>query len=58
VRALGLLLVLALTPALAQLQQPAPRKKPAAKQLAHKKPTAQQVRKFDELEKKRETKNP
>ena len=31
-------------------------KKPAAKQVAHKKPSAQQVRKFDELEKKREQK--
>ena len=52
-RALGFLLLLALAPALAQ--QPAPKKKPAAKQAVHKKPTPQQVRKFDALEKKRES---
>ncbi|HZD20170.1 MAG TPA: hypothetical protein VE325_05810 [Burkholderiales bacterium] len=51
-RALGFLLLLALVPAMAQ--QPAPKKKPAAKQAVHKKPTPQQVRKFDQLEKKRE----
>jgi hypothetical protein len=44
--------LLALAPAMAQ--QPAPKKKPAAKQAVHKKPTPQQVRKFDQLEKKRE----
>jgi hypothetical protein len=52
VRALGFFLLLALAPAMAQ--QPAPKKKPAAKQAVHKKPTPQQVRKFDQLEKKRE----
>jgi hypothetical protein len=60
VRALALLAAAAL--ALAALaQQPetaAPRKKPAANQVAHKKPTPQQLRKFDELEKKHEAKKP
>jgi hypothetical protein len=40
-------------------QDKPPKKKPAAaKQVVHKKPTPQQVRKFDDLEKKRETKKP
>ena len=44
----------------ASAQDKAPKKKPApaTKQVAHKKPTAQQLRKFDELEKKRETQQP
>ncbi len=52
-RALALLLVLAL-PVWAQDKPPAPKKKPAAKQAqtAHKKPTPEQVRKFNQLEKK------
>ena len=58
-RALALLAaaMLALTAA-AQEKAPAPRKKPAptARQVVHKKPTPQQLRKFDELEKKREAK--
>jgi hypothetical protein len=55
VRALGFFLLLALAPAMAQ--QPALKKKPAATQAVHKKPTPQQVRKFDQLEKKREVPN-
>jgi len=52
------LLIVALAfalPAWAQEKAPAaPRKKPAAKtqQAAHKKPTAEQIRKFNQLEKK------
>ena len=45
-------LVLAL-PVAAQDKPPAPKKKPAAKQLAHKKATPDQIRKFNELEKKK-----
>jgi hypothetical protein len=42
----------------AYAQQPAPKNKPrpAAKQVAHKKPTPQQIRRFDELEKKQDGK--
>lgn len=51
-RALLVLLALAL-PAFAQDKPPAPKRKPAAKQpVAHKKPTREQIRKFNELEKK------
>ncbi len=52
-RALLLLLAFAL-PALGQDKPPAPKKKPAGKQaqVAHKKPTREQIRKFNELEKK------
>ena len=50
---LALALALAL-PALAQ-DKPAPKKKPAAKQVAHKKATPEQIRKFNELEKKKST---
>ena len=51
-KALLVLLALAL-PAFAQEKPPAPKKKPAAKQpVAHKKPTREQIRKFNELEKK------
>ena len=48
-----LMLVLAL-PAWAQEKTPAAKKKPAAKtqQAAHKKPTPEQIRKFNQLEKK------
>lgn len=54
-RALALLAAAALAfSAAAQEKAPAPRKKPAANQAAHKKPTPQQLRKFDELEKKHE----
>ena len=49
---LALVLALAL-PALAQ-DKPAPKKKPAAKQMAHKKATPEQIRKFNELQKKRQ----
>jgi hypothetical protein len=53
VRALAVLLALALVqPAMAQ-DKPAPKKKPAAKQAAHKKATPEQIRKFNELEKKK-----
>ncbi len=57
-RALLLVLALALPlifPAVAQDKpKAAPKKKPAAKQsqTAHKKPTPEQIRKFDQLEKK------
>ena len=50
-----LLVALALAlPAWGQDKAPAPKKKPAAKsqQLAHKKPSAEQIRKFNQLEKK------
>jgi hypothetical protein len=55
VRALALLAAAALAFA-AWAEDKAPMKKPApaAKQAAHKKPTPQQLRKFDQLEKKRE----
>ena len=50
---LTLALAIAL-PALAQ-DKPAPKKKkPAAKQMAHKKATPEQIRKFNELQKKRQ----
>ena len=53
-RLLALLLALGLSaPALAQ-DKPAPKKKPAAKQAAHKKATPEQIRKFNELQKKRQ----
>lgn len=55
-----LLLALALAvplifPAAAQDKAPPPKKKPAAKtqQAVHKKPTPEQIRKFNQLEKKR-----
>jgi len=55
VRALLFVLALAL-PAWAQDKpQPAPKKKPAASKrtpVAHKKPTPEQIRKFNQLEKK------
>jgi len=55
VRRAWLALVLALAlPALAQ-DKPAPKKKPAAKQVAHKKATPEQIRKFNELQKKKPT---
>ena len=43
-------------PALAQDKPPAPKKKPAASKqspVAHKKPTPDQIRKFNQLEKKK-----
>ena len=49
---LALVLALAL-PALAQ-DKPAPKKKPAAKPVAHKKASPEQIRKFNELQKKRQ----
>jgi hypothetical protein len=53
VRALALVVAVALaTPALAQ--DKAPRKKPTVKQVAHKKASPEQVRKFNELAKKRQ----
>ena len=56
----ALLLLLALTlplvfPVVAQDKPPAPKKKPAASKqapVAHKKPTPEQIRKFNQLEKK------
>jgi len=52
----ALLLVLALAyPAWGQDKPPAPKKKPAASKqasVAHKKPTPEQIRKFNQLEKK------
>ncbi len=52
-RALALFLLLLVCPGL-QAQDAPRKKKPAAKkQLAHKKPTPEQIRKFKELEKKR-----
>ncbi len=52
-----LLLVLALVLAMPlAAQDPAPKKKkPAVKQAAHKKATPEQIRKFNELEKKKST---
>ena len=52
-RLLLLALVLAV-PAWAQDMPPAPKKKPAAKkqQAVHKKPTPEQIRKFNQLDKK------
>jgi hypothetical protein len=51
VRALVIALALALaTPGFAQ----APKKKPAARQAVHRKATPEQIRKFNQLEKKRE----
>jgi hypothetical protein len=50
VRLLVALLALALAQPLAA--QDAPKKKAAKKQVAHKKPTPEQIRKFNELEKK------
>jgi hypothetical protein len=44
-------LILAFSLSLPAVAQDAPRKK--KKQLAHKKPTAEQIRKFNELQKKR-----
>jgi hypothetical protein len=41
-------------PSLAQEKSPAPKKKPAAKQLAHKKASPEQIRKFNQLAKKRQ----
>jgi hypothetical protein len=53
VRLLALLLIVATAP-LALGQEAPKKKKPAAKkQLAHKKPTPEQIRKFNELQKKR-----
>ena len=52
-RALVIALALALaTPGVAQA--PAPKKKPAARQAVHRKATPEQIRKFNQLEKKRE----
>ena len=57
-RALLLLLALAI-PAWAQEKAPAPKKKPAAAKkqasTAHKKPSPEQIRKFNQLEKKQES---
>lgn len=54
-RTLLVLLAFAL-PAWSQDKAPAaPKKKPAAKQSAHKKPSAEQIRKFNQLEKKQAT---
>ncbi len=49
--ALLVAVALALPSLAAQEKKPAPRK-PAGKPLAHAKPTPQQIRRFDELEKK------
>ncbi len=53
-RILVLGLALALTGAVAAQEKALPKKKPAAKQVAHRKATPQQIRKFDELQKKRQ----
>ena len=53
-KALVVLLALAL-PVMAQDKPPAPKKKPTASKrapVAHKKPTPEQIRKFNQLEKK------
>ena len=56
-RALALLAAAALAvSATAQEKAPPPKKKPAAKQVVHKKPTPEQLRKFDQLEKRQEKK--
>jgi hypothetical protein len=57
VRALFLAFALAFgASAFAQDKPPAPKKKPAAKQpVAHKKATPEQIRKFNELEKKKKS---
>jgi hypothetical protein len=54
VRRLALLLVLVLSASVLAQDKPAPKKKPAAKQAAHKKATPEQIRKFNELQKKRQ----
>lgn len=53
-RIVHLALALAMASAAAAEEKAPPKKKPAAKQLAHKKATPQQIRKFDELQKKRQ----
>ena len=54
-RALALLAAAALAfSAWAQDKEPAPKKKPAATPIVHRKPTPEQIRKFDRLEKKQE----
>ena len=56
-RALALLAAAALAlTAAAQEKALTPKKKPAAKQVVHRKPTPDQIRKFDRLEKKQEAK--
>jgi hypothetical protein len=53
-RLIALALALAIgLPASAQDKAP-PKKKPAVKQVAHKKATPEQIRKFNELQKKRQ----
>jgi hypothetical protein len=53
VRAVLLALALAIAVPVAAQDKPAPKKKkPAAKQVAHKKATPEQIRKFNELQKK------
>ena len=52
-RALALLAAAALAMS-ALAQEQAPKKKRAATPVAHRKPTAEQIRKFDQLEKKHE----
>jgi len=55
VRALALLAELSLAvSAAAQDKPPGPKKKRAATPVAHRKPTPEQLRKFDRLEKKQE----
>ena len=54
-RALALFAAAALALSATAEEKAPPKKKPAARQVVHKKPTPQQLRKFDELEKKRET---
>ena len=52
-RWLVLLALVASAPALVAQEAPKKKKPAAQKQLAHKKPTPEQIRKFNELQKKR-----
>jgi len=55
VRTLVIGLALALSaPVFAQAPAPAPKKKPPAREAVHRKATPEQIRKFNQLEKKRE----
>jgi len=53
VRRWAFVLLLLVTPGLSAQEAPRKKKPAAKKQLAHKKPTAEQIRKFNELEKKK-----
>lgn len=49
-----IVLALAIAGPAAAQEKKAPARKPVAKQAAHKKPTTQQIRKFEDLQKKRQ----